>query len=144
MTKFLLFQFTPIRFYVLHITIHIIFQFQFQFLHSRFFTQKFDDCACHTWLRNGKAMFLGTIGSTSSQCNIHFDQEKKLSLWGQFCIRQLWSINVKPLFPNNVIACLSSTSELVRHIFWATFIMHELSGIWTSNYDSFYWKQSLF
>jgi hypothetical protein len=50
---------------------------------------------------------------------------------------------------------MPNTSESVKHKFWdciqarrawrwATFIMHELCGVRTGNYDCFNWKQALF
>ena len=50
---------------------------------------------------------------------------------------------------------MSNTSEWIKHKFWdciqarrawrwTTFIMHELCGVNTGNYNSFNWKQTLF
>lgn len=51
--------------------------------------------------------------------------------------------------------CLHDTNELAKHKIWdciqaqrawqwVTFIMHEVCGVRTGNYDSFHWKQTLF
>ena len=53
------------------------------------------------------------------------------------------------------VFCLPNTNESIKHKFWdciqarrawrwATYIMHELCGVHTGNYDCFNWKQVIF
>ena len=67
-----------------------------------------------------------------------------------------WRARIAPAsISKQCIFCLPNTSETDKHKFWdciqarrawrwATFIMHELCGVRSGNYDNFHWKQAMF
>ena len=78
------------------------------------------------------------------------------SIWHKAVAVNEWRARIAPAsISKQCVFCLPNTSELVKHKFWdciqarrawrwATFIMHELSGVRSGNYDCFNWKQPLF
>ena len=77
-------------------------------------------------------------------------------IWHKVVAINEWRAQIAPAFiSKQCLICLPNTSESIKHKFWdsiqarrawrwATFIVHELCGIRTRNYDSFNWKQTLF
>ena len=109
---------------------------------------------------NDKVISWGTIGSNGLKCGTLFTLVRKPHSFGQFGIRR-WRLMSgghalrRPPSQNNVFFCLPGTSESVKHKFWdciqarrawrwATYIMQELCGVRTGNYDCFNWKQAFF
>ena len=78
------------------------------------------------------------------------------SIWHKAVAVNEWRAKIAPAFISKQCPfCLPNTSESVKHKFWdciqarrawrwASFIMRELCGVRTGNYDSFNWKQALF
>ena len=78
------------------------------------------------------------------------------SIWHKAVAVNEWRARIAPVsISKQCPFCLPNTSESVKHKFWdciqarrawrwTTFIMHELCGVRTGNYDSFNWKQALF
>lgn len=99
---------------------------------------------------------MATTMFTRLKSRIRLGWGKKPHSCGQFGTKWSPSMNGGHVFPsspspNNTFFCLPYTSELVKHLFWdyiqvrrawrwATFIMYELCGVRTGNYNSFNWK----
>ena len=78
------------------------------------------------------------------------------SIWHKAVAVNEWRARIAPVsISKQCVFCLPHTSESVKHKFWdciqarrawrwATFIMHELCGVKTGNYDCFNWKQAMF
>ena len=78
------------------------------------------------------------------------------SIWHKAVAVNEWRARIAPAsISKQCIFCLPNTSESVKHKFWdciqarrawrwATYIMQELCGVRTGNYDCFNWKQALF
>ena len=78
------------------------------------------------------------------------------SIWHKAVAMNEWRARIAPVFiSKQCVFCLPNTSESVKHKFWdciharrawrwSTFIMHELCGVRSGNYDCFNWKQALF
>jgi hypothetical protein len=78
------------------------------------------------------------------------------SIWHKAVAVNEWRARIAPAsISRQCVFCLPNTSESVKHKFWdciqarrawrwATFIMHELCGVRSGNYDTFNWKQALF
>ena len=79
-----------------------------------------------------------------------------LSIWHKAIAVNEWRARIAPAsISKQCVLCLPNTSELVKHKFWdciqarrawrwATYIMHELCGVRSGNYDCFNWKQVVF
>ena len=78
------------------------------------------------------------------------------SIWHKAVAVNEWRARIAPAsISKQFVFCLPNISESVKHKFWdciqarrawrwVTFIMHELCGVKTGNYDCFNWKQALF
>ena len=78
------------------------------------------------------------------------------SIWHKAVAVNEWRARIAPAsISKQCVFCLPNTSESVKHKFWdciqarrawrwATYIMQELCGVRTGNYDCFNWKQALF
>ena len=109
---------------------------------------------------NGKVTFQGTTSFIGHKCGTRCDRARKPRLFGRFGIRRWRSMNGGPvlhrlLFQSNVCSAYLTPMNRSKHKFWdciqarcawrwATYIMHELCGVRTGNYDCFNWKQATF
>lgn len=78
------------------------------------------------------------------------------SIWHKVVAVNEWRARIAPIsISKQCIFCLPNTCESVKHSVWdciqarrawrwAIFVIHELCGVRTTNYETFHWKQALF